>query len=509
MKETKQTENRNKSNKEESKKGKSNKGKKIGIAVAGVLILVCAALFAVVFVNYRSQTFMSRTSINGFDVSGQTIGEAIETVRSEYDTAIVKIFEGETQEQSGRLKDYGYLLDEAGIQALVEKTMSLQKENFGTVFQALTGRSRYQMTLPISFDSDRFAQVVKASRLKDARIATSDAELVFDENAKEYSIKSEVYGNEFSDEQFQTLVKEKIDEFTSKGSEEKSGELVINIPEEFYEKPQVLSGDSILMNRRDAYNKYCKAEIVYTFGDTTETLDWSTIQDFVKLNENGDGYLQEDLIRSWLSEFAGRHDTRFYERHFTTTYGNTVTFPGNMNEYGYTTNESAEYEQLVQDIASNTTVTREPIYYTTNDYGNPVFLSRNGQDDLNGTYVEVNISAQHLWFYKNGGLVIDSDFVSGSVAKNAETQTGVFPLAYKESPSVLVGSNAADGYETKVQFWMPFYEGQGLHDATWRSSFGGEIYKTSGSHGCINLPYSVAEVIYNNIEGGTAIVVFK
>lgn len=56
---------------------------------------------------------------------------------------------------------------------------------------------------------------------------------------------------------------------------------------------------------------------------------------------------------------------------------------------------------------------------------------------------------------------------------------------------------------------MPFFEGEGLHDAPWKSSFGGDIYKTDGSHGCVNLPTDVAGTIYNNIQAGMAIVIYK
>ena len=130
-------------------------------------------------------------------------------------------------------------------------------------------------------------------------------------------------------------------------------------------------------------------------------------------------------------------------------------------------------------------------------------------DDLAGTYVEINLTAQHLWFYKGGELIVESDFVSGSVAKGTETQTGVFPLAYKESPSVLTGGNAENGWEQDVTYWMPFFDGQGLHDATWRGSFGGNIYQTNGSHGCVNLPFDAAKQIYDNIDAGVAIILYK
>ena len=93
------------------------------------------------------------------------------------------------------------------------------------------------------------------------------------------------------------------------------------------------------------------------------------------------------------------------------------------------------------------------------------------------------------------------------MAKKTETQTGIFPIAYKESPATLIPANETNG--TPVQYWMPFFDGQGLHDATWRSSFGGNIYQTNGSHGCVNLPPAVAEVIFNNVDTGAPVVLYK
>ena len=54
---------------------------------------------------------------------------------------------------------------------------------------------------------------------------------------------------------------------------------------------------------------------------------------------------------------------------------------------------------------------------------------------------------------------------------------------------------------------MPFNGGLGMHDATWRSKFGGTIYKNSGSHGCINMPKNNAKKTYETIETNYPIVV--
>ncbi|MBQ9321998.1 MAG: L,D-transpeptidase, partial [Eubacterium sp.] len=160
---------------------------------------------------------------------------------------------------------------------------------------------------------------------------------------------------------------------------------------------------------------------------------------------------------------------------------------------------------LKADLESNQEVTREPVYVKTNDWGNPYYLKRNGTDDLAGTYIEADLTKQHLWYYKDGQLVTESDFVSGDVSEERETTTGLFYLAYMESPSMLEGQD----YNTEVQYWMAFHEGEGLHDAVWRGSFGGNIYQTNGSHGCLNLPLSAARTIYENTQPGTPIIIYN
>ncbi len=133
----------------------------------------------------------------------------------------------------------------------------------------------------------------------------------------------------------------------------------------------------------------------------------------------------------------------------------------------------------------------QAVSHNTPDYGN--------------TYVEINLTAQHLYYYKDGSLIIDSDFVSGRLSQGRETPTGIYKVDYKQRNATLKGED----YSTPVSFWMPFNGGVGMHDATWRGSFGGSIYVSNGSHGCINLPYSVAETIYNNIDAGCCVFVYK
>ena len=284
--------------------------------------------------------------------------------------------------------------------------------------------------------------------------------------------------------------------------------IVRTIPASLYIVPEVTASNERLQKKCSMLNEYADETITYLFGGVTETLDFKTFMNWIKIR--GDEVtLREEKVTEYVSGLAEKYNTRYRDRVFTTSWGGEVTFPAGLNEYGYTILEESEAAQLTQDILSGESVEREPIYLSYNDWGDPCYLSRNGLDDLNGTYVEVSIGAQHMWYYLNGALFLESDVVTGDVTLDQGTATGVFPLAFKESPATLKGGEGKKKYTTKVQYWMPFYEGQGLHDAWWKTVFGGEEYKGNGSHGCVNLPSSVAESLYNNIVPGTAIVIYN
>ena len=119
--------------------------------------------------------------------------------------------------------------------------------------------------------------------------------------------------------------------------------------------------------------------------------------------------------------------------------------------------------------------------------------------------MELNLTAQHLFVIKNGTKVLESDFVSGNVSRNWTTPPGAFPLTYKTRNATLKG----EGYSTPVSYWMPFNGGIGLHDAPWRNAFGGQIYKTSGSHGCINLPPAIAKQLYEYVDIGFPVLCYN
>jgi hypothetical protein len=120
-----------------------------------------------------------------------------------------------------------------------------------------------------------------------------------------------------------------------------------------------------------------------------------------------------------------------------------------------------------------------------------------------GTYADVNLTTQRMFFIKDGKKILECDIVTG--APSMATPPGTFTLKYKTGPTVLRGP----GYASPVSYWMPFNGGIGFHDATWQSAFGGNRYLTHGSHGCINMPLWAAEILYRNISAGDKVVVHR
>lgn len=132
------------------------------------------------------------------------------------------------------------------------------------------------------------------------------------------------------------------------------------------------------------------------------------------------------------------------------------------------------------------------------------YIKKDYVEILPEMFVEVDISSQTVNFYLNNELYMNTACVTGN--GGVVTRLGYFEITYKAYDTYLKGP----GYKSHVYFWMPFDQGIGLHDADgWRSEYGGDIYLTNGSHGCINMPFEAAETIYNNVDAGTKVLVHK
>ena len=180
---------------------------------------------------------------------------------------------------------------------------------------------------------------------------------------------------------------------------------------------------------------------------------------------------------------------------------------GPYNEPGYTATDNYDGDITGKVSVSGSINLNVPGVYTLtysvkDSHGNSTYVYRSVQvgtqsDIDNANYIYVSISDQKLWYYKNGVLQLSTSVVTGTRGVH-DTPRGSYRIYGKTAGTYLIG----DDYKTWVNYWMPFYGGYGLHDAVWRSNFGGSIYVSNGSHGCVNLPYWAAESIYYSAPVG-------
>lgn len=142
-------------------------------------------------------------------------------------------------------------------------------------------------------------------------------------------------------------------------------------------------------------------------------------------------------------------------------------------------------------------LTKENWYYIKTKSGQYGWICA---DYTTGNFVEISIGKQFLTFYLNNIEILFSPVVTGCVANQDDTPKGIFTLTHKSKDTMLMENSL-------VNYWMKFYMGIGCHDAPWRTKFGGDIYLTGGSHGCVNMPFIQAELLYKYIEVKTTIVV--
>lgn len=301
-----------------------------------------------------------------------------------------------------------------------------------------------------------------------------------------YRIVPEIRGNVLNQTKTIQTVETAVDALLTEIDLEKAG---------CYEEPSVYADDVKLTERLAQMKQYTDLRIVYHFGQQEEVIDGSVLSGWLLVDEETNKVsVSEEKIDDFVVMLRKKYDTIFRSREFQTSYGKTITIEG--GDYGWWMNYSQEQEQLKEMIINGESGERIPVYYQT--------AAVYGSQDYGNTYIEINLTAQHLFLYVNGEKKMESEFVSGNAARGFDTPAGIYGITYKEQDAMLVGEN----YETPVSYWMPFNGNIGLHDAIWRDSFGADIYKKSGSHGCVNMPYLKAKELYGEIAKGTPVICY-
>lgn len=459
--------------------------KKKELSVKKIVIIIAAALAGVIVIVYAAgvilfkNMFFPGAGINGTDVGLLGAAAAEEKLCGFADSYVLTLTVTD---------DESYLINAGQIDYDVSSG--------GTIEAVLSGQNAFawpylifkktdtEVVLDASYDEDALCDVLSGFECfdEDNMIAPTDAALVCGDDG--YYIESEVIGT--------TLVFDDILEKVEEALEKAQTSLVL--ADDDFVQPDVFSTDAVLTDALATIEKYTGITITYEVMGSEVTIAKETLLGFVDVSDDYEVTLNDDAIADYVQSLASAYNTYGDAREFETSDGDTIEIGG--GDYGWVVDKEGEAEQLKSDITSGEDVTREITY------SQRAFCE--GADEIGDTYIEIDYTNQHIWYYVDGSLLVDGDIVSGNLNKGNGSPDGIFKIVYKQSPATLVGED----YESDVTYFMPFAYNVGIHDASWRSSFGDDIYLTSGSHGCINVAKKVAKAIYESVETGTPVIAY-
>lgn len=481
---------------EEEKKAKRKKILKICGGVAAALV----AIYCLIAFTYQSK-FTTGTIINGIDASGMTLDEYTEALTEKVESYVLtmKFRDKKTEKIKGTDVGYTYVADD-GAQKLLEN-----QNIFGWARGYFGVTKEYTVNEGCKFDEDKMKELATALpelQFENMEVPTN-AHLGVDESASEggeltFEIVPETYGTQLIPDTFAEGVIEAA----------KSGVQEYDIDKaDLYVKPTIYSDDQYLKDSIGGFNEFLSTSVTYDLPNgEQEVLDASVLKNWIAMREDGVQYLNEEIVRDHVNAYVALLAMKVDDVHNTRVLHSTlqgdVAFPSET--WGHMIDQETESAALLADIQNHNVTEREPAYSLNSTYA----------ENFGWTYVEVDIENQTCFYYEDGELLWSSECVTGTGSnEDRETVRGIFSILNKEQGRTLRGPQLEDGsytYESYVNYWMQFYEGYGLHDATWRSNyeFGGDTYWYSGSHGCVNLPYYAAESLYFMVSRGTYVLVF-
>ena len=456
-----------------------------------VLIVVCgyAAISA-----YYDKKFLCGTSINGRDVSGMTLETANEYLVNTFlpgvdYSKLAILLEG----RDGYMETVkGSEFDlRADMTDDLEKIMDSQKPYEWLLYRLYP--SDYRADPSIGYDRQ-----VLYDRL-------SLLECVGDKD-KDPEPLVEIRNEEGNFYLYDNIVDHvDADKLTDKVAEALEGtdRAVVEIDiEDCYEPHVIPDKYSDTKKLYDKIKKIADSSITFSDAPLTYTLTGSVVERWLATDENGlpiedeNGNLviDEEKLNGYTDTLSKVFDTTGSTIDWKKKNGEIVSIKNAMP--GYLVDKKAEAEKIKDTFLKGGNVKRSPIYSETG--------KGRGQDVVGKTYIEVDMSAQKLYYYVDGKLSLQSDVVTGNVSRGNGTPAKLCYVYFKQRNRTLRGPD----YATFVSYWMAVSGHIGIHDATWRSKFGGEIYKTAGSHGCVNVPKSFAAELYDVVEVGTPCILY-
>ena len=459
------------------------------LKIVAILVLATIGILAGVYFGMAkkySECFLKGTIVNGTDCSGMTVDEVGDILQKQVEEYVLSIegANGTVEEIKGT--DIGIVYN--GYKQLQE---SFDAQNSYAWPKAWFETNEITAEIDFEYDSAKLNERINMLEcLKtENQVAAVAATVVYQEG--QFVIQDETYGTQIDTTKLNEVILAAVSAIETKVNLETAG---------CYLQPRFTKLSPEVIAARDEMNKYLAASITYSIDGIVVTVDKNQTYQWISVDENMVPTISNDGVKAFTNTLGNQFNTPDRGGQITTPTGKVAEVA--LAGYGRMVGADQEAEQLIAEIKEGKVVTREPIFSRA--------ATPEGQTIWGTTYIEVDLSAQHMWYIVEGVVALETDIVSGKKGSN-DTPTGTFTILEMQKNRVLRGRPLANGqpsYLTPVSYWMRVtWSGIGFHDANWQPTFGGDRYITNGSHGCINMPPAMAAQLYGMIGLGTPAII--
>jgi lipoprotein-anchoring transpeptidase ErfK/SrfK len=466
---------------------RSSHRKKLKAWHIGLFSVLGVILVFISFYAYRStyytKHFLPNTHINSINVSNLTVQQANAKLKNTYSNQKLSIEEnGKVWEEIAK-SELGYKDDFSS-----DLSRLLNQQNAWSWGMTYVSAAEKQEIDPQATDHQKLDATIetvtnKLTDLNKERTQTQDATI--EKSGNSFKIKPEVNGNAIDVTAAVQALKSSV----------KDGKNKIDLTE-FQTKPKITSSDKKLTEQLNTMTAIANVKGTYSINGDTFQIPASAISSWLTYSD-GQAQLDTTKVKQYVTDLGKKYNTSTNETKFKSTKRGEVTVPAGT--YSWTIQTNTETEALEKAILAGKDFTRSPIVQGSTTADHPL---------IEDTYIEVDLENQHMWYYKDGKVALETDIVSGK--PTTPTPAGVFYVWNKEENATLKGTND-DGtpYESPVKYWMPVdWTGVGIHDSDWQPEYGGDLWKTRGSHGCVNTPPNVMKELFGLVEKGTPVLIF-
>lgn len=463
--------------KERSQERKRKRLRRVFIGLGSVIGVIYIAVAV-----YFGFHFYENTTIYGVDCSQKTIDQVKLEVADRLDEYILTIEcrEGKTETISAEQIGLEFVDNNS-----IDQILRAQHCYIWPIMMLLDHSP--EVSVAFSYDKEKAEQVLGSLTCMDAVLSVAPRDAYIGATDTGFEVIPEIMGTTLDRNKTLEAVLGALD----------GGASIVSLEEEgCYVEPQVYSDDKELNADAEAMSELARAYITYDFGEQKEVVNAPVIKDWIVELADGTFVIDDMRVTEYVENLAAKYDSFGLPVTFYTSIGTTESLSG--GDYGWCIDQDATVVALLNALAEGYQGTMEPVY---------LFSAMSHENNGIGfTYVEICISQQRMWCYQNGNLIVDTPVVTGNPNKGWGTPSGgVWAIDAKKRDAILEG----EGYEEPVDYWMPFNDNIGIHDFQERYHFGGTIYLTNGSHGCVNTPYDAVQKIFEAVSIGTPVIVYE